>query len=123
MRPPAELFAKLLRPFGAEAMCSLCTDPKSCSWHVHCVSQQHWYRMIETTKQQREMAGENLCQTIEVIGGSLKYNHPQGEVHGMRSPTEQEENMLRPKELSVPCLLYTSPSPRDGLLSRMPSSA
>ena len=25
--------------------------------------------------------------------------------------------------LSAPCLLYTSPSPRDGLLSRMPSSA
>ena len=24
---------------------------------------------------------------------------------------------------SVRCLLYTSPSPRDGLLSRMPSSA
>ena len=24
---------------------------------------------------------------------------------------------------SSPCLLYTSPSPRDGLLSRMPSSA
>src|SRR5665647_821230 len=24
---------------------------------------------------------------------------------------------------AVPCLLYTSPSPRDGLLSRMPSSA
>ena len=27
-----------------------------------------------------------------------------------------------PDEFSV-CLLYTSPSPRDGLLSRMPSSA
>ena len=26
-------------------------------------------------------------------------------------------------EFSKPCLLYTSPSPRDGLLSRMPSSA
>ena len=25
--------------------------------------------------------------------------------------------------ISEPCLLYTSPSPRDGLLSRMPSSA
>ena len=25
--------------------------------------------------------------------------------------------------LRIPCLLYTSPSPRDGLLSRMPSSA
>ena len=28
--------------------------------------------------------------------------------------------MIRPYH---PCLLYTSPSPRDGLLSRMPSSA
>ena len=27
------------------------------------------------------------------------------------------------KELLEICLLYTSPSPRDGLLSRMPSSA
>ena len=26
-------------------------------------------------------------------------------------------------ELAIPCLLYTSPSPRDGLLYRMPSSA
>ena len=26
-------------------------------------------------------------------------------------------------EAGIPCLLYTSPSPRDGLLSRMPSSA
>src|SRR5680860_732462 len=26
-------------------------------------------------------------------------------------------------DLPNPCLLYTSPSPRDGLLSRMPSSA
>ena len=27
------------------------------------------------------------------------------------------------RECYIPCLLYTSPSPRDGLLSRMPSSA
>ena len=26
-------------------------------------------------------------------------------------------------DLQISCLLYTSPSPRDGLLSRMPSSA
>ena len=31
--------------------------------------------------------------------------------------------LLTPAEAVVPCLLYTSPSPRDGLLSRMPSSA
>ena len=29
----------------------------------------------------------------------------------------------RPAGTSFNCLLYTSPSPRDGLLSRMPSSA
>ena len=31
--------------------------------------------------------------------------------------------LLAPVEPSKGCLLYTSPSPRDGLLSRMPSSA
>ena len=29
----------------------------------------------------------------------------------------------KPRDQYVICLLYTSPSPRDGLLSRMPSSA
>ena len=28
-----------------------------------------------------------------------------------------------PNAIEINCLLYTSPSPRDGLLSRMPSSA
>ena len=34
-------------------------------------------------------------------------------------------NILEPSIFGLPiiCLLYTSPSPRDGLLSRMPSSA
>ena len=31
--------------------------------------------------------------------------------------------MVLNNDLRHPCLLYTSPSPRDGLLSRMPSSA
>ena len=30
---------------------------------------------------------------------------------------------FRKPTFTKPCLLYTSPSPRDGLLSRMPSSA
>ena len=30
---------------------------------------------------------------------------------------------LKNKAQKINCLLYTSPSPRDGLLSRMPSSA
>ena len=32
------------------------------------------------------------------------------------------EDASQPLEIEI-CLLYTSPSPRDGLLSRMPSSA
>ena len=48
---------------------------------------------------------------------------------GMHSPVAQFE--IKPLielsfggyDLSFTCLLYTSPSPRDGLLSRMPSSA
>ena len=34
-----------------------------------------------------------------------------------------EALVLNPDWEVKPCLLYTSPSPRDGLLSRMPSSA
>ena len=33
------------------------------------------------------------------------------------------EYLPKPFDLDEACLLYTSPSPRDGLLSRMPSSA
>ena len=35
----------------------------------------------------------------------------------------QVDKVNRPTSHYLPCLLYTSPSPRDGLLSRMPSSA
>ena len=34
-----------------------------------------------------------------------------------------DHRFLKARILSWDCLLYTSPSPRDGLLSRMPSSA
>ena len=38
--------------------------------------------------------------------------------------TQESFNFLNSNvELLYVCLLYTSPSPRDGLLSRMPSSA
>ena len=33
------------------------------------------------------------------------------------------KNSVVASDAFLPCLLYTSPSPRDGLLSRMPSSA
>src|SRR5664279_114779 len=36
---------------------------------------------------------------------------------------EKTDPVVRHLLLTILCLLYTSPSPRDGLLSRMPSSA
>ena len=43
----------------------------------------------------------------------------QSEINHRTKQKEDEVNLTQ-KEI---CLLYTSPSPRDGLLSRMPSSA
>ena len=37
-----------------------------------------------------------------------------------KSPNDEKEKVVKKGKS---CLLYTSPSPRDGLLSRMPSSA
>ena len=43
------------------------------------------------------------------------HNHVKSRISGTYYPLADGDSM--------PCLLYTSPSPRDGLLSRMPSSA
>ena len=43
--------------------------------------------------------------------------------HGHDIDSLQASLVLGKLKKTKPCLLYTSPSPRDGLLSRMPSSA
>ena len=56
----------------------------------------------------------------------LKYNEIIGAiVKPDDTPATQAEILEWAAANSMPidCLLYTSPSPRDGLLSRMPSSA
>ena len=44
-------------------------------------------------------------------------------IDSISKPAEFTWTWDRYKKLFIDCLLYTSPSPRDGLLSRMPSSA
>ena len=43
--------------------------------------------------------------------------------YGSMVPISNVAAVTTPDARSITCLLYTSPSPRDGLLSRMPSSA
>ena len=62
------------------------------------------------------VAVETLTTTnLIVLAGEVR---PAGLVSN-----EEIEEIARAAVRDIGCLLYTSPSPRDGLLSRMPSSA
>ena len=99
------------------------------------------YELYSTggTKRALEDAGiavksvSELTQFPEIMDGRVKTLHPA--VHGgILADRDKQEHLDQLNEQHIdlidmvvvnlyPCLLYTSPSPRDGLLSRMPSSA
>ena len=54
--------------------------------------------------------------------GYIEFDQPE-EVPAVKPITEKELDQKLKEALIEPCLLYTSPSPRDATLSRMPSSA
>ena len=58
---------------------------------------------------------EDLINNTDQVLKDMDLNGRQGEHVVVVENTETVHNLI--------CLLYTSPSPRDGLLSRMPSSA
>ena len=59
---------------------------------------------------------------LELDGEIITKADPEiGYLH--RGDEKIAENMTYTQFIPYTCLLYTSPSPRDGLLSRMPSSA
>ena len=60
---------------------------------------------------------EKLMNKVKQVAGKGNY-----EIYPSRS-NDPKKNPLDPETKIGYCLLYTSPSPRDGLLSRMPSSA
>ena len=77
--------------------------------HIHKLTLKKKEIDIEISSLQSE--SKKLSKSIgQVIGKSQNNN-------------SQELNDLKKKGNEYSCLLYTSPSPRDGLLSRMPSSA
>ena len=72
--------------------------------------------------------GEHLAIELSSIGafelGSLEVRKfPDGETYVRVLTKVDGRTVVYINSLQRNCLLYTSPSPRDGLLSRMPSSA
>ena len=70
---------------------------------------------------------KTVCTGVEMFRKLLDEGKA-GENVGVLLRGTKREDVERGQVLSAPgsitpCLLYTSPSPRDGLLSRMPSSA
>ena len=68
-----------------------------------------------------------VIQTITTKGDQIQ-DRRLSEVGGKGLFSSTIEKELKEKKIDIAvhalnCLLYTSPSPRDGLLSRMPSSA
>ena len=61
--------------------------------------------------------------TITIMNPLVAVPQPSGMSFAPWSPLLKEKNMDITLKQSYVCLLYTSPSPRDATLSRMPSSA
>ena len=73
-----------------------------------------------TALEEEEEAGWQCCMPPRGSFGVL--THAQGAAEGVRN-RDNPPPQPRPVEAHLSCLLYTSPSPRDATLSRMPSSA
>ena len=81
----------------------------------------------------RAMDAQDLGDEDPFTASAKHARHVSGDSHGMASPlydsaTGKGLDNIQSKDIvalmdHLTCLLYTSPSPRDGLLSRMPSSA
>ena len=70
-------------------------------------------------RQQQQPPNNNVeLEETKIIQATLPYAGEKGE----QVIKEMKKHIKRLKHHKF-CLLYTSPSPRDGLLSRMPSSA
>ena len=65
----------------------------------------------------------NTAERLETASAErIELRELEGELRATRSELERQRGEVDAQRRTL-CLLYTSPSPRDGLLSRMPSSA
>src|SRR5680860_793515 len=100
---------------------------EACRWE-HVMSEQVERRLVELLDHPTESPYGNPIPGLAELGES---DAPQDFLEGVQPLTKVVRGLTEPirvivRRISEPlqtCLLYTSPSPRDGLLSRMPSSA
>ena len=79
------------------------------------------YMKVQTTKAKREDKKEEI--SLKKIGLIQNAHLPQHRSTLELHKGDMDQSGAFADALVTACLLYTSPSPRDGLLSRMPSSA
>ena len=69
----------------------------------------------------KHISNHNSLRPKLVIGFAAETNSLKN--NSLKKLSEKNCDWIISNDVSRNCLLYTSPSPRDGLLSRMPSSA
>ena len=65
---------------------------------------------------------QKITKAMKMVAAA-KLRKAQENAEKGRPYSEKMNNIILNLSAGASCLLYTSPSPRDGLLSRMPSSA
>ena len=77
-------------------------------------------RSIKLQQQAKESLLKKNAEKVKATEGAT--SKEVGDVIDPIKEIQADKAILEGREIRI-CLLYTSPSPRDGLLSRMPSSA
>ena len=87
------------------------------------VSNERWTDVEQTLNEffTIDEQGNWIHDRVEEELGEVREKSERASAAGKASAVSRRKN--KGKKRVKPCLLYTSPSPRDGLLSRMPSSA
>ena len=87
------------------------------------------YALLHSEKESTLLNELNRQTHLNILQPRMLSGHLQGRILSMLSQSIKPKTILEIgtytgySALCMACLLYTSPSPRDGLLSRMPSSA